>query len=66
MTTTTSPVSTATLHDYQTGEAIRSATEAELTASIEAARHDGGAGVITIAGRSCYAQNAVVGGRGAL
>lgn len=46
--------SSATLHDYKTGEAIRPATQAELTASIEAASMDGGAGVITVDGRSCY------------
>lgn len=47
--------SSATLHDYKTGEAIRPATAAELAASIEAAKTDGGAGVITVDGRSCYA-----------
>lgn len=46
----------STLYDYQTGEAIRPATAAELAASIEAAEHDGGAGVIIIDGRSCYVQ----------
>jgi len=45
---------TATLHDYKTGEAIRPATTAELSASIEAAKTDGGAGVIVVNGRSCY------------
>ena len=48
--------STATLHDYKTGEAIRPATAAELAASIEAAKTDGGAGVIVVDGRSVYAQ----------
>ena len=52
MNTTTS----ATLHDYKTGEAIRPATAAELAASIEAAKTDGGAGVITVDGKSCYVQ----------
>ena len=37
-----------TLTNYQTGEAIRPATAAELAASIEAAELDGGAGVIEI------------------
>ena len=36
------------LTHYQTGEAIRPATAAELAASIEAAELDGGAGVIEI------------------
>ena len=49
-------VSSATLYDYKTGEAIRSATAAELAASIKAAKTDGGAGVIVVDGRSCYAQ----------
>lgn len=47
---------TATLHNYKTGEAIRPATAAELAASIEAAKTDGGAGVIVVDGVSCYAQ----------
>ena len=38
-----------TLHDYQTGEYIREATSAETEASVEAAKHDGGCGVILIA-----------------
>lgn len=48
--------STATLHNYKTGEAIRPATAAELAASIEAAKSDGGAGVITVDGVACYVQ----------
>ena len=44
-----------TLMDYRTGEYIREATEEELAASIEAASHDGGRGVILVGGRSCYA-----------
>lgn len=48
--------SSATLHDYKTGEVIRPATAAELAASIEAAKTDGGAGVIVVDGRSVYAQ----------
>lgn len=48
--------SSATLHDYKTGEAIRPATAQELADSIEAAKTDGDAGVITVDGRSVYAQ----------
>lgn len=44
------------LHDYQSGRQIRNATPEELAASIEAAEHDGGAGVIEVDGRACYAQ----------
>lgn len=50
----TEPQSEANLHDYQTGAALRPATEEELQSSIEAARRDGGAGVIEIDGRSCF------------
>jgi len=46
--------SSASLHDYKTGEFIRFATLPELSASIEAGKCDGGRGVITVAGRSCY------------
>ena len=38
----------ADLMNYATGESIRTATAAELAASIEAARYDGGAGVISV------------------
>ena len=38
----------AMLMDYETGERIRSATESELSDSITAAEHDGGAGVISV------------------
>lgn len=41
---------------YATTERLRSATEAERDASIEAARHDGGAGVIEVDGVSCYVE----------
>jgi hypothetical protein len=44
----------ADLLDYNTGEIIRAATVAELRESIEAAKIDGGAGVIDVNGRSCY------------
>ena len=45
---------TPTLHAYDTGEELRDATPAELAASVEAARHDGGAGVIEADGVRCY------------
>lgn len=51
---TTEPQSTASLYDYQTGDALRLATEDELRSSISAAQEDGGAGVIIIDGRSCF------------
>ena len=38
----------ADLMNYQTGEFIRTATADELAASIKAAEHDGGSGVISI------------------
>lgn len=46
----------ANLCDYSTGETIRKATPEEERASAEAARHDGGAGVIKVGGRSCYVE----------
>lgn len=46
----------ATLYRYNTAEAIRPATADELARSIEAAKHDGGAGVIEVDGESVYAQ----------
>lgn len=42
------------LHDYYTAKEIRPATAEEREDSIEAAKHDGGAGVISVDGRSCY------------
>ena len=36
------------LTDYRTGETVREATDEEREASVEAARQDGGAGVITV------------------
>ena len=45
---------TPTLHAYDTGEELRDATPAELAESVEAARHDGGAGVIEVNGVRCY------------
>lgn len=50
----TTNMSEAVLYDYATGEEIRNATAEELAASIDAAKHDGGAGVIEVDGRSCY------------
>lgn len=50
----TEPQSTASLYDYQTGDALRLATEEELRSSIDAAQRDDGAGVIEIDGRSCF------------
>ena len=48
------PCEACGLHDYQTGSALRPATEEELQSSIEAARRDGGTGVIEIDGRPCF------------
>lgn len=45
------------LHDYETGEYLREATDEEATESREQARRDGGAGVITVDGRRCYVQD---------
>jgi hypothetical protein len=45
---------TPTLHAYDTGAELREATPAELAASVEAARHDGGAGIIEADGVRCY------------
>jgi hypothetical protein len=42
------------LHDYNTGEYIRTATQSETARSIAAAKTDGGAGVIDVDGRACY------------
>lgn len=46
-----------TLKDYETGEEIREATAEEREASVEAARRDGGAGVILVDGRRCYVED---------
>lgn len=46
----------ATLVDCESGEPLRNATMKELTASVEAARTDGGAGVIRVDGRRCYVE----------
>ena len=42
------------LIDYRTNEILRAATIAEAVESLEAARIDGGAGVIDADGLSCY------------
>lgn len=46
-----------TLMAYDTAETIRPATAAERETSIEAAKRDGGAGVILVDGRSCYVED---------
>jgi len=46
--------SAPTLHQYDTGEELRDATPDEVVESVEAARHDGGAGVIEVDGVRCY------------
>lgn len=43
-----------TIHNYKTGEAIRPATAIEEAESKAAAERDGGSGVITVDGISCY------------
>jgi len=45
------------LCEHETAEPIRPATEKEHNESIEAARIDGGAGVIDVDGRSCYVES---------
>ena len=52
MNTTTIPA--PRLVNYQTGEDIRTATQAEIDASVEAAEIDGGSGVILVDGVLCY------------
>ena len=44
------------LYRYDDASEIRNATAEELAASIEAAKHDGGSGVIEVGGSSCYVQ----------
>jgi hypothetical protein len=53
MTTDTTQTEAA-LYDYATATFLRWATDAELAASTEAAKHDGGAGVILVDGVPCY------------
>jgi hypothetical protein len=43
-----------TLHNYKTGEILRLATTEEWAASVDAALHDGGRGVIDIDGQPVY------------
>jgi predicted nucleic acid-binding Zn-ribbon protein len=57
---TMTTIKTGTLMAYDTAETIREATEAETLASIEAAKRDGGAGVIEVDGRSCYVEGGEV------
>lgn len=54
--TSPSPIATppARLVDYNTTEIIRDASREEIEQSNEAARRDGGRGVIEVDGRSCY------------
>ena len=42
------------LYDHKTDEFIRTATPSEVARSREAAKYDGGIGVIGIEGRACY------------
>jgi hypothetical protein len=44
------------LHDYLSGRFLRPATETETAKSIDAAHHDGGAGVIEVGGVKCYVE----------
>ncbi len=46
-----------TLCDYQSGEALRPATTEERASSLDAAKSDGGSGVIVVDGRSCYVES---------
>jgi hypothetical protein len=54
------PTPAAQLVDYNTTEIIRKASKAEIAASAEAAKHDGGAGVIEVDGRRCYVEGGAV------
>lgn len=45
-----------TLHNYETGEAIRTATLDEYELSVAASKVDGGAGVITVGDVRCYVE----------
>lgn len=55
-TMTTATNTFGLLCDYATAEVIRPATEDERAESREAARLDGGAGVIEIDGVACYVE----------
>lgn len=50
----------AILRCYNTNNALRAATNCELSDSLEAAKHDGGAGVILVDGQSCYVEGSDV------
>lgn len=55
-TTTAQTTDHGTLMTYDTAETLRRATAEERAASIEAAKRDGGAGVVLVDGRSCYVE----------
>ena len=55
-TTTDTTYPYGRLVDYATGDVICAATSEEAEASDEAAELDGGSGVITVGGRSCYVE----------
>lgn len=46
----------AKLNNYETGKYLREATEDERVLSAEAAKEDGGAGVIEVDGVRCYVE----------
>jgi predicted nucleic acid-binding Zn-ribbon protein len=57
MTTTKEiDMSKPVLYRHDDAVEIRNATPEELAASIEAAKHDGGVGVILVDGQRCYVQ----------
>lgn len=45
------------LMKYDDASVIREATMEEWEESVEAAKHDGGAGVIEVSGVSCYVED---------
>lgn len=54
MSTIPAPLPPPTLYDYRTADALRVATLEELAESVDAARYDGGAGVILVDDQPCY------------
>jgi paraquat-inducible protein B len=54
--TTKIDMSKPVLYRYEDAQELRNATAEELAESIEAAKHDGGAGVITVDDVGCYVQ----------
>jgi hypothetical protein len=48
------PAKAGDLYDYETANYLRRATAAETRESVEASKHDGGAGAIRVDGRTCY------------